>query len=189
MAILKPDGSAYSVSGVNGLNSYRPGGQDQELFDKLDQEQISLGGSEISYFKCFIDSNFDDLYMESRDSIIAQEGYKLKCVFEPVKPLQNLDQFGIDSPDELILFFNITKFREVVGEMPKVKSLIFAHWERSWWECCAVEHDGPYKLWTKYRLNVVVKKHQKSRQEQNPTRRDAIGQDGKKDISLNKVIF
>lgn len=189
MAILNPDGSSYSVGGIKSLNSYRPGGQDQQLLDSLDQEQIEIAGSPIRYYKAFIDSNFDDLYMESRDTIIAQEGYELKTVFEPVKPLQNLDSFGIDSPDEMIFQFNITKFKEIVGEMPKLKSLIFCHWDKTWWETVSQEKDGPYKLWTKYRLNIVAKKYQKSRQDQNSTRRDAVGQDGKKDISLNKIIF
>jgi hypothetical protein len=190
MAIFKSDGSSYTSGGTDSLKSYRPGGQDQELFDRYDLEQIILAGSPITYYPSFIDSSFDKVYMESRDTIIAQEGYKLTTVFEPTRPLQNLDMFGIDSNDELVFLFNIRQWQEVVGPMPKVKSLIFAEWNKTWWEILQQDQDEPYKLWTKYRLAIVAKKYQKSRIDQQPDRRDATDFEGNNpDRSLNKDLF
>ncbi|HUS50892.1 MAG TPA: hypothetical protein VMZ91_12060 [Candidatus Paceibacterota bacterium] len=173
MSITKPDGSSYLLGGKDSLKSYRPDSQDQKQFDEWDQEQIELAGSPIMYYPCYIDTDYDHLYMESIDSIIAQEGYELYAKFEPVRPMQDLGPFGIDSLDELFFNFNLTKWREIVGQMPKIKSLIFTVWDKAWFEIIQNDQEQPYKLWKKYRLQVHVKKYQPSRAENNPTRRDS----------------
>lgn len=189
MAIFKSDGSSYSPGGRSALESFRPDGVDQDLFDKLDQEQIDLGGSFIYYFKSYIDSNFDHVYMEDRNSIVTQEGYEIKATFEPVEPLQNLDVFGIDSPDEMIFNFNLTNFKNIVGELPKLKSLIYCKWDNTWWETIQVTVAQPYNLWRKYRLQIITRKYQRSRTEQQPERRGAIPQkQTKHDRSLNQEL-
>jgi len=183
MVIKKTDGSTYSIGGKDSLKSYRPDGQDIALLDKWDQEQIELAGSPIIYYPCYIDTNYDSLYMESIDSIIAQEGYKITCQFEPVRPVQDLGAFGIDSPDEVLFNFNLTKWRETVREMPRIKSLIFAEWDKTWWEIIQNDQEQPYKLWNKYRLQIITRKYQPSRAETHPTRRDS------QDNSLNIKLY
>ncbi|GAG75087.1 unnamed protein product [marine sediment metagenome] len=65
--------------------------------------------------------------------------------------------------------------------MPKIKSLIFTEWDKTWWEIIQNDQEQPYRLWTKYRLQVVTKKYQPSRAEKNPTRTDSG------DTSINKI--
>ena len=180
MVVKKSDGTNFEVGGVGSIRSYRPGGQDQKLLSSLDREQIELAGSPIVYYPAFVDQQFDPVYMESRDTIIAQEGFRLYAQFEPVRPIQSLAGFGIDSPDEMLFNFNLEKFKCVVGQMPKVKSLVYCEWDRTWWEVIQNDLDQPFKLWTKFRLQVVTKKYQRSRTEQNPTRRDAQNKLGEK---------
>lgn len=183
MAIRKTDGSNYNVGGRKALQSYRPDGQDIKLLDEWDQEQINLAGSPIIYYPCYIDTDYDTLYMESVDSIIAQEGYRLICQFEPVRPTQDLGAFGIDSPDEVLFNFNLTKWKEIVGEMPRVKSLLFAEWDKTFWEIIQGNLENPFKLWSKFRLEVIARKYQPSRSETHPTRKDS------KDNSLNIELY
>ncbi len=173
MTISKQDGSPYIIGGKDSLRSYRPGSQDHKQLDEWDQEQIELAGSPIILYTCYIDTNYDQLYMESVDSIISQEGYKLFAQFDPVRPMQDLGPFGIDSLDEVFFNFNITKWKETVGQMPKIKSLIFTVWDKSWFEIIQNDQEKSYKLWKKYRLQVHCKKYQPSRSENNSTRRDS----------------
>ena len=173
MTIKKSDGSNYNLGGRDALKSYRPDGQDIDLLDKWDQEIIELAGSPILYYPCYIDTSYDDLYMESIDSIISQKGYKLTCQFEPVRPVQELGVFGIDSPDEVLFNFNLTKWREIVKEMPRIKSLFFCEWDRSYFEIIQNDQEKPYTLWHKYRLQVIGRKYQPSRAETHPTRKDS----------------
>ena len=173
MVIKKSDGSSYNIGGRDSLKSYRPDSQDKEVLNKWDAEMIELSGSPILYYPCYIDTNYDSLYMESIDSIIAQEGFELTCQFEPVRPIQELGAFGIDSPDEVLFNFNLTKWREIVTEMPRIKSLFFAKWDSSWWEIIQNNQSEPYKLWNKYRLEIIGRKYQPSRADAHPTRKDS----------------
>ena len=124
MAILKLDGTTYTTQGKAGLDTYRPNGQDVKQLDKWDQEALRIGGSPCIYYPCLIDTNFDEVYMESRNSIITQEGIEVILQFLPVRPAQDWSSFGIDSPDELFFNANFTEWMEKVGEFPKLKSLI-----------------------------------------------------------------
>ena len=183
MVIKNSDGSTYNIGGIESLKNYRPDGQDIPLLDKWDQEQIELAGSPVIYYPCYIDTNYDTLYMESIDSIIAQEGFEMTSKFDPVRPVQNLGAFGIDSPDEVVFNFNLTKWREIVKEMPRIKSLIFAKWDKTWWEVIQNDQEQSYQLWSKYRLQVVTRKYQYSRADTHPTRLDSG------DNSLNIKLY
>lgn len=173
MPIVKPDGTPYILQGKDALKSQREDNQDFEYFNKLDIEQIELAGSTIIYYPAYIDTDFDKLYLEYTNTIRSQEGYQITAKFEPVRPLQELGAFGIDSPDEMIFNFNISQWKETIGEMPVIKSLIFTTWEKSWWQIIQKDFSEPYKLWNKYRLQVIAKKYQLSRSDIEPTRRDS----------------
>lgn len=172
--IIKPDGTPFTLQGRDSYKSYRPTDQlDVDLFNAIDIDLCEISGSKIRYYKTFIDTNYDELYQESIDSITAQEGYELYAYFQPVRPLQDLNVFGIDSNNELYFNFNIKKWREVVGEMPTVKSIIFCEFDKTYWEIIQSDQEVPYRLWNKYRLQVHTKKYQQSRTDKVPTRRDA----------------
>jgi hypothetical protein len=172
--ILKPDGTPLQIQGRDSYKSYRPNDTtDIDLFNTYDQDLLEVAGAPIIYYPCYIDTNYDSLYQESIDSIITQEGYQLFSYYQPVRPLQNLNVFGIDSNDELYFNFNIAKWKEVVGNMPLVKSLIFSVFDKTYWEIVQMDQEIPYRLWNKFRLQVHTKKYQISRSDKNPTRRDA----------------
>src|ERR1035437_712684 len=133
--ILKPDGTPVVLLGRDDYRSYRPDDDtDIDLFNKYDQELLELSGAPIIYYPCYIDTNYDSLYQESIDSVIAQEGYKLYSYYQPVRPIQSLNVFGIDSNDELYFNFNIAKWKEIVVAMPIVKSIIFSVFDKTYWE-------------------------------------------------------
>ena len=180
MAIYKTDGSNFNLLGS--MQTYPIKQADTELFDRLDREQIKICGSEVIYYKSFLDTNYDELYMEASDIITSQEGYHIYSQFTPIRPTQPHTIFGIDSPDEMIFNFNLTEWKETIGELPKLKSLIYCKWDfGSVWEIIENNISEPYKIWKKYRLQVVTKKYQPSRSERHPTRRDS------EDVSLNKI--
>lgn len=180
MPIFQEDGQPFELKGTESLQTFRPEDNvDFNQFNEWDKEQIQLGGSEVIYYRPYIDSNFDPVYMESRDTIIAQEGYSIYSVFQPVRPTQDFNMFGIDSPDEIIMNFNLSQWKELIGEMPKIKGLFFTKFENNWWEVVQSDHAEEYKIWRKYRLQVVCRKYQKSTIDQQTTRKDAD------DISIN----
>ncbi len=189
MAIFKPDGNPYTVGGKKNWKSYRPDGVDQDLFNRWDIEQIELAGSPVIYYKASINPDFDKTYMESKDQIVTQAGIRITAQFEPVRPVQDISMFGIDSPDEIIFNFNINQWTDKIKSMPTLRSLIFAEWDKTWWEIIQNDQEQPYKLWEKYRLSVITSKYQRSRTDQEPDRRDAIREQEGPDRSKNIDIF
>lgn len=189
MTIYNKDGTPYEAKGIDGFKNYRPGSPDIDQLNNWDIEQINLAGSPVIYYKTFIDSDFDDVYMEVIDKVTQQQGYKIYAKFEPIVPEQNLSEFGIDSPDEMRFEFNLRQWREKIKEMPSINGLIFCEWDSTWWEIIQNNQGEPYMLWEKYRLIVVAKKYQPSRGETHPTRKDAVNKDGELDISINKSIY
>lgn len=167
------DGTPYQLEG--NLKTFDTENVDQDLIHSVDQEAIELSGSPIFYYKVFIDeSNYDDLYMESRNKIRVQDGIELYAQWEPVTPTNDMGVFGIDSPDEVTFNFNIRDFREKVGDdIPKVGALIYTPFDKNWWEIIQYNHgveDGDFKLWGKYRFAVLARKYQESMTDEEPTR-------------------
>jgi hypothetical protein len=170
--IRRPNGTPYVVPGRLGL--YSPNNPDHSLMDRIDMEAIKMGGSPILYYRVIIKgAKVDPLYHEIRDKLYAPP-VEICSVFSPPTPLQNQDQFGIDSPTDVLFTFNLTNFTTTAGELPTTGSLIFTVVDRNWWEIIQpninILTDMDRMIWNKLRVQVNARKYQPTATEHDPGR-------------------
>lgn len=173
LVIRNQDGTPYKLEG--NLKLFDPKNVDQDLMHSIDAECIQLSGSPVFYYRIYIDqSNYDDLYQESRNKVRKQQGIELIAHWEPVTPQNDLGVFGIDSPDEVVFSFNIREFKDKTGnDLPVVGSLIYTPFDKNWWEIIQIGHGkegGDFQIWGKYRFQVLARKYQESITDEEPTR-------------------
>ncbi len=161
--IRNTDGTPYKPSGK--ADMYDPCSPDHALNDQVDQESIALSGAWIEYYRVMIDGRMDDLYLEQRQKVFLQKPWKIKAVYDPVTPQL---QFGgtaspiFDSIEEITFYFNRKEFIDLVGELPRVGSLIKTCDEGVWWEVMENQinfSDGERKIWGKHRIGCACRKY------------------------------
>ena len=173
MVLRKQDGTPLKLEG--NLKLFDTKNVDQDLMHSIDQEVIELSGSPVFYYKVYIDqSNYDSLYGESRNKIRRQDGIELIAHWEPVTPTQDLQTFGIDSPDEVMFSFNIRQFKDITkDDLPINGALVYTPFDKNWWEIIQVNYgkdSEDFKIWGKYRFSVLARKYQESITDEEPTR-------------------
>ena len=125
MAIRRPDGSIYTVSGC--LGKFNPAAQSHKLFSTWDAEIIKLGGSPIFYYEAIVPpSTIDPIYWESRSMLWTDTPTVLYALYEPL-PIQNYqDMFGIDSGTDTVIFeLNYKDVVQRLGHVPKLDSRFY----------------------------------------------------------------
>ena len=159
--IRRPDGTPYTLSGS--LKQFDPSNQTHDLFNRYDQELIALGGSPIFYYEMFIGSNtIDKLYIESRGKLWSQHPIELTAVYEPIAGQASMGLFGLDSPDDSMVFYlNYKAFLESVGHPPVIGSRIFTPHKREHWEIIN-RKSGGFQRFGEVRLEIYTKRFQES---------------------------
>ena len=171
--IRDQSGLPFFLTGRLGL--YDPQNPDNEVQDSWDRESIEIGGSPILYYRLLTkNAKIDPLYNEIRDKIWSEEPFKICALFTPARPLQPLDQFGIDNPVDVIFTFNRTAFLDAVRELPTSGSLIFSVVDRTWWEVIQsninITEDLDRMLWSRHRLQAYARSYQPTATEHDPAR-------------------
>lgn len=161
MAIRSPDGTIYTTSGS--IQQFNPNDQTHDLFNLYDQELIALGGSPIFYYELFIGSQtIDKLYIESRGKLWSQHPVELTAVYEPIPSQAAMGLFGLDSPDDSVIFYlNYKSFLEKVGHPPVIGSRIFTPHRREHWEITNRKTSG-FQRFGEIRLEIYTKRFQES---------------------------
>lgn len=169
--LRNPNGTPYIPSG--NAENYDPCNPDHALMDSVDQEQIELSGGPIEYYRVIVDANVDPLYHEQRQKIFLQEPIRMKAVYEPITPSWNDIQVGYSSDETGMGFsFNRPEFLQLVGEMPRIGSLIKTCDEGIFWEIVklGVNIAGEdRKMWGKHRILVTCVKYQATVTDSSPT--------------------
>jgi len=89
--------------------------KDQNLFNIVDSEQIRLGGSPLMIYKYFVDTTYDEVYLEERRKVIAQEPIRIFGHYEPRALEENLTQFGIEYTNDQMFTFNKSYVERKLG--------------------------------------------------------------------------
>jgi hypothetical protein len=167
------DGTPYNPDSST-VAQFDPDSPDHQLMDEVDQESIDLGGAPIEYYRVFVDGNADEFYGEQREKRYAQKLYKLMAHWEPVQPEWTwMSGGGGFSSDEIMAFsFNRKTFLNLVGEMPRIGSLIKTCTDGVFWEITKVDvniEGEDRKLWGKHRVAVMCQKYQATITDPSPT--------------------
>ena len=145
---------------VGSVQQFDPANPELNLFHMWDQDIIQMGGSPIFYYEVFIPSSkIDPIYWESRGKIFSNYPVQLYGFYDP-QPAQNLqNQFGIDSPDEMIFEFNVRAVLSLVGHLPKIGSRLFTPHKREHWKIIQ-RNMGEFKMWGELRIQLVCDRFQ-----------------------------
>ncbi len=152
MTVRKPDGSIYRPLGS--LKQFDPSNPTHDLFNRWDQEAISLGGSPVHYLELSLTrSSIDKLYHEARNKLWAQHPVELTAVYDPMPSQSAQGLFGIDGPDDLIFMFNYKAVLDAIGHPPVIGSRVFSPHLRENWE--VVDRKlGDFHKWGAVRLEL-----------------------------------
>lgn len=160
MAIYNTDGSPYKISGS--LTQFSPNSVEHDLFNVWDQEAIEIGGTPLYYHELFINvANIDQLYVEARDKLWAEQGICIYGYYDPVPSQNFMSMFGIDSPDEVMFEFNYRHVLKTLGRPPKIGARIFSPHKRENWVIIQ-RNVEVFKLWGELRLQVMCQRFQES---------------------------
>lgn len=171
--IRNTDGTPYTPSG--NINMFDPESPDHDLNDEIDQEMIRNAGAQIEYHRVIIDDRIDELYLEQRQKVFLSEPICMYAVYEPTTPILSFGGAGtaiMDSIEEMTFLVNKKNFLELVGEMPRVGSLIKTCDEGVWWEIIENQinfADGERKIWGKHRIGIAARKYRPSNTDRSPS--------------------
>lgn len=154
------NGAPYKARGS--LQQFDPENPEHDLFNMWDQDIIKIGGSPIFYYEVFIQKGtVDPLYWEDRGKLFSNLPVELWCYYEPV-PAQNFqNQFGIDSPDEMIFELNYRSVLNMIGHPPKIGSRMYTPHKRENWKILQ-RNLGEFKMWGEIRIQLICERFQES---------------------------
>ena len=158
MGLLNSDGTPYTLSGS--ATQFDPQNPMFDLFNQWDQEAIQRGGSPLYYYEVIIQPDMiDPIYLEARNKLFSNNPVQLWCNYEPIPSQNLLNQFGIDSPDEIKFEVNYRAVLHAVGHPPKIGSRIFTpHLSENW--VIIQRNLGEFKMWGAIRLELICQKFQ-----------------------------
>lgn len=160
MAIYKPDGTKYGVTGS--MRQFDPDSPDHELLNLWDSELIMISGAPLFYYEVFIqEATVDPIYWEDRGKIFSQFPITLYAYHEPIPSQNEQGTFGIDAPDEMIFELNYQAALSAVGHPPKIGSRLFSPHLSENWEIIQ-RNVGEFKKWGVLRLELICKRFQES---------------------------
>ena len=138
------------------LSLFDPGNPDIALFNLIDDETIKLSGSKIEYYKYFQNSDFDPVYMESRNKPVAKEPVIVYGHYEPRVLEENLTQFGIELTNDQFFVFNKSYIERVLKRTPIPGDQIKPKFQNWKWEIFQVQEDS-FEVYGVYHLVCSAK--------------------------------
>lgn len=145
-----------SLNNDSELNLFNPDSEDIQLFNIIDDEIIKLSGSKLLYFKSYGETDFDEVYMESRNKtitdkpIIVYGSYDLKPVEE------NLTQFGLTLSNDQVFVFNKLYITQKLGRVPKEKDIIQTPTQNLKFEVFEVQEDS-FEIYGVFHINCAAR--------------------------------
>lgn len=160
MTIRNCNGTPYKLSGS--LQMFDPENPEQFLLNSFDSEIIRIAGTPIYYYEVFIQKQtINRIYREDRGKVWANKGIQLYGFYDPIPSQNYLNQFGVDSPDEIQFQFNFREVIKILGHPPKVGSRLFTPHKSEYWEIVQ-RNAGDFFLWGELRLTLICKRFQES---------------------------
>lgn len=158
MGLLNKDGTPYQLQGS--IQQYDPLNPMFDLFNGWDQEALKRGGSPLFYYEVIIQPDMiDPIYLEARNKLFSNNPVQLWCTYDPIPSQNLLNQFGIDSPDEMKFEVNYRAVLQAVGHPPKIGSRLFTpHLNENW--VIVQRNLGEFKMWGALRLELICQRFQ-----------------------------
>lgn len=158
MGLLNKDGTPYQLQGST--QQFDPQNPMFDLFNAWDQEAIQRGGSPLYYYEVIIQPDMiDPIYLEARNKLFSNNPVQLWCNYDPIPSQNLLNQFGIDSPDEMKFEVNYRAVLQSVGHPPKIGSRLFTpHLNENW--VIVQRNLGEFKMWGALRLELICQRFQ-----------------------------
>lgn len=159
--ILNNDGTPYQTKSSFAL--FDPNSRDHDLYNIWDQEAIQIGGSPIYYYEVFIQTHtVDPIYLEDRGKLFSPTPIQLYAFYEPAQQSSPSTLFGIDAPNEEVIFeLNYRASLASVGHPLKRGSRIYTpHRGENW--IIVDTRLNQFQLWGTLRLQLICAKYQES---------------------------
>lgn len=97
------------------LNLFDQENPDINLFNLVDDELIRLAGSKFYFYKYYQSSEYDPVYMESRNKPIAKDPIVVHGHYDPASMSEDLTQFGIELKNDQVFTFNKSYIERKLG--------------------------------------------------------------------------
>jgi len=158
MPLLNSDGTPYRLQGS--VQQYDPQNPMFDLFNNWDQEALERGGSPLFYYEVIIQPDMiDPIYLEARNKLFSNNPVQLWCNYDPIPSQNMINQFGIDSPDEIKFEVNYRAVLKAIGHPPKIGSRLFTpHLNENW--VIIQRNLGEFKMWGALRLELLCQRFQ-----------------------------
>ena len=129
---------------------------DINLFNLVDDELIRIAGSELLYYKYYIDRDYDEVYLEDRSKTIATEPIEVHGHYEP-KPLeQNLTEFGLQLTNDQLFVFNKSYITQMISRVPQAGDVIKPKFQSQRYEIFEVQEDS-FQIYGVYHIVCAAK--------------------------------
>lgn len=145
-----------SINTDSDLNLFDPTNEDIQLFNVVDDEIIKLSGSKLLYFKSYGETDFDEVYMESRSKTITDKPIVVYGHYDIKVIEERLDQFGITLTNDQVFVFNKDYITKKLGRLPKEKDIIQTLAQNHKYEIFEVQEDS-FELYGVFHMNCAAK--------------------------------
>ena len=134
------------------LSLYDKENKDIELFNSIDAEIIKLSGSKLYYYKAYLSDNYDKVYLEERNKIIAKEPITVWASYDPKPVEENVSEFGLELTNDQIFVFNKSYIERTLGQSPKPGDIVETPFQNIKYEIYEVQEDS-FEVYGVYHYN------------------------------------
>jgi|TARA_Y100000310_G_C20588342_1_gene766615 hypothetical protein len=120
---------------------YDENNPDINLFNSVDDELISLAGSELLIYKFHKGGDHDTLYEEDRKKTIAQAPIVVVGHYDPRPIEENLTEFGIELTNDQMFTFNKAYTEDLLGRTLIPGDVIRPRFQNQKYEIFEVQED------------------------------------------------
>jgi len=138
------------------LNLFDPLSEDLNLLNLVDEELIRLSGSKLYYYKYYRGEDFDSVYMEAKNKLIAKDPIVVYGHYDPSPLEENLGQFGIEISNDQIFVFNLTYIEQAINRRPHSGDIIKPAFQEQKYEIFEVQEDE-FQAYGVYHLNCYAR--------------------------------
>ena len=133
------------------LNLFNENNPDIQYFNKMDQEIIELGGSDMYYIKWYQSDNYDKLFEEDREKLYGPEKILLRGHYPPIPLNQEMSKFGVNFGNDQQFTFNKDYLLKKLGCEPKPGDIIQPRFQNVYFEIKEVQDQG-FQVYGVYHL-------------------------------------
>lgn len=126
--------------------------KDLELFNSIDAEVIKLSGAKVHYYKVFVNENYDRVYLEERNKIIAKDPITVWASYDPKPIEENMSEFGLELTNDQVFVFNKSYIDRELGRAPQAGDVLESPIQNIKYEIYEVQEDS-FEVYGVYHYN------------------------------------